>query len=273
MILGRNADGTWFDVMRPFRETRLGWVQKEFLLFTFDSTQLPITNFETGVTGPEPIFDSGVSVKVVIEAALRDAPSTSAERIGTVALNVTIPVIERSGDNLFLKVNYLGNVGWIAEFLTRTGDDITTLPVAPGFEALVLDVEVIPPEVQLGQIERLRAYLSDKEEVAQATATFWTALNDGFVRPCAPHAPGDYVDYAISQRNIVELPELRFIGRSVRIITRDLNTSLQTLNRCGIYTQQEIASAYAQAVNASNLMRFVNRRLDIAERAIIRANE
>ncbi|MFW5691710.1 MAG: SH3 domain-containing protein [Chloroflexota bacterium] len=268
-VIGRNADGRFFQVRRPLRENTLGWLGAEFLEYTFSAGALPITDLTTGVTGETLVFDSGVSVLIITEAALRATPDVDGERVGVVALRSTIPAIERSSDGLWLRVNYLGQTGWLAEFLTRTQDDVSVLPIAEQFNVPVIPVEVIPPEVQLGQVERLRAYLLPKQAVAEAAAAFWSRVQQGEVLPCEPPAAGDYPAYSISQRDTVELPELRLLERRVSIITADLNATLQTLARCGIYSPAQIATAYAQAVNASNLITFALREMDRVESIIV----
>jgi uncharacterized protein YgiM (DUF1202 family) len=147
-VVGRNADGTWLSVHRLYEDRAVGWIQREYLAYTFEVAQLPITDTETGVTGDEPIINTDASVLIIIEANLRDVPSVNSDVIGTVALNATVPVLERSPDNLFLRVNYLGTVGWIAELTARTTDDLTQVPVAQGLTVATIPIEIIPPEVQ-----------------------------------------------------------------------------------------------------------------------------
>jgi hypothetical protein len=267
LAIGRNADGAWFQVRRPYRQSAVGWISRTLVAYSFDIAELPMTDLTTGVTGSEPVYDSGFSVFVLTEASLRAKPDADAERLGIVPIMATIPAIDRTPDNLWLYVNYLGNAGWVAEFLVRPSGDIAELPINQEFAPVAPDVialEIIPPEVQLAHVNRVRAFVTPLRDQSLELSNFWSILTTGETTPCNP-PNGDHPHYAYSQRDFVELPELR---RQLHTMTRavdDLNASIDAMQRCGIYTPSEISSAYAQAINSTILFNVLLSNMDNVE--------
>jgi len=269
--IGRNADGTWFQVKRPNRDTILGWLPRNLVGFTFEVGLLPITDFTTGVIGPTPVYDSGVSVLVLSELNLRADPFLDGEVLAVVPVFATVPAIERSPDNVWLYINYLGYAGWVAEFLTRPTTDIDSLPISPiffgaGFE--IVPLPIIPPEVQLAQVSRMRDYITPQWELAASIANFWQVVLSGEVAPCVP-PEGEIGGYRVTTQDLFELPELgRYVSRLQRAVN-DLNRSIATMQRCGVYSAEEINTAYAQAVNAGIIFEALLDQLDYLETFVI----
>src|SRR5690606_35220867 len=52
-VVGRSADGRWLQVHRPPTPARTAWIRRDLLTFSGDVTLLLLTDFVTGVTGPE----------------------------------------------------------------------------------------------------------------------------------------------------------------------------------------------------------------------------
>ncbi len=171
--VGRNADGTWFEVRRPNRDFSARWVFSELVQYSFSVEDLPLTDLTTGVIGPDPVFDTGRSVFILLEASLRRQPGSDAERLAIIPVGRTLPVLGRTRDNQRLQVNYLGTMGWVAEFLTRTSYPLTALEITDEGSAPLLSVEVIPPETQLAQVDRLQAYLDVVYAEADTVTNFW----------------------------------------------------------------------------------------------------
>jgi hypothetical protein len=149
-------------------------------------------------------------------------------------------------------------VGWIAEYLTSTSADLEKVPVSPEFvvdpNALAGDasLEIIPLAVQFAQIDRLLAYLEPMQAEATRIANFWQGLLDGLTIECEA-ATGNYADFVISPRDLVELPELRRQERRLTLAVDRLNEAAKAMSKCGIYVQNEISAAYADAINARGL--------------------
>lgn len=271
VAVGRNVDGGWFEVRRPGRDVSAGWISREWVAFGFDIAELPITDLTTGVTGPEPVFDSGFAVSILTEAALRDRPSINGERIGVIPVLLTIPAYERSPDNLWVQVNYLGTVGWLAEFLIRSSAPIAELPISEAFALASVPVEIIPVEAQLAQLNRLREYIIPKRDLIDSVANFWAVLQTGEVVPCNPPA-GGYGYYPVTSRDVVELPELRRYTRRLNLAIDDMNAALATMQRCGVYTEGELSTAYAKAINARLIFNATLDSLDVLETDVILRN-
>ena len=81
---------------------------------------------------------------------------------------------------------------------------------------------------------------------------FWDKLLQGETRRCEPPA-GNYAMIEITQRDIYELPELRRASRLLPRALDDLNALIATMQRCGIYTPEELSRAYAQGINARGI--------------------
>jgi hypothetical protein len=271
--IGRNADGSWLQVRRPGRDISLGWIAKRLVVFTFDITRLPITDLTTGVTGTEPLFDSGVSVFILTEANLRSEPLIDSPVIGIIPIAVTIPAIERNFDERWVKVNYLGTVGWVNSFNISTTNDLTSLPideryspVNPDYPAIV--IPVIPPEVQLEQVYRMLDYLDPISVTVGEVLAFWSDLQEGLTIVCNP-PQAYFTPIEITTQDLYELPELRTAARRLQRGLDDLNASIAAMQRCGVYTPREISEHYAQAINASIVISSVRGRVRDAERLLL----
>lgn len=260
VAVGRNLDGLWFQVRRPGTIDSIGWISRENVSFTFNVGLLPITDTETGLIGPTAVTDTGVSVFILTEASLRNSPDRDSERVTVVPILVTIPAIARTPDNQWFQVNYLGNVGWIAEFLVSTTGEVSLLP-GVGSSDIPLFLEIIPPEVQLAQVERLRAWILANREQTTGIAEYWSLMSTGEIVPCNPPAGGlEY--YPVSARDIVELPELRRYTNRLNNAIDDLNETIAAMQACGIYTADEVDTAYANAINARGLFNAILNNLD-----------
>jgi len=249
VAVGRNIDGTWFQVRKPFQDAAIGWINRTLVGYMFSVGDLPLTDLTTGLVGEEPVFNTGVSVFILTEVALRAEPDLDGDRVGIVPIQVTIPVVERTPDSRWLRVNYLGTTGWIAEFLTSTEDTLADVPVLPSAQADLIALEIIPIDVQISQAVRFQQYLLPIRETADEVATFWGTLAIGEIIPCNPPA-GGFTTYNFNQRDLVELPELRRHVRRIPRAINDLNESIEAMQRCGVYLPSEISNAYAKAINA-----------------------
>jgi len=248
--VGRNADGLWLQVARPGQDQPIGWLRRDLALFSFDLTRLPLTDSITGVTGPTPIVDTGYAVQILSEVNLRPNINFDGDQVlATVPFGLVLPALERDLSSAWVKVNYLGTVGWVAEFLVRPSVPLKELPVTEerfGDSSVVL--EVIPPEVQRAQALRFIAYAEAQALIADQVATFWAQLQEGLTVVCQP--PATVPTFRQTARDLVELPELRRVTRRLPQVISDLNASIDLMRRCGRYSFQEITRASAQAINA-----------------------
>lgn len=264
IAVGRNMDGEWLEVSRPGLQRKLGWISRKVTAFTFSVSQLPITDFTTGLLGTEPVVDSGFAILMINEGNLRSAPSRYANKIVVIPLNLTLPILERTPDNQWLKINYRGYVGWVAEYTTRSTVDLNTIPISPEYAGnpAYAPFEVIPPEVQIAQIDRLVAYLTPINQTTIQVIDYWRLMERGETMECVPPA-GNYADYPINARDLTELPELRRQVRLLKDSIANINASIKIMQRCGVYTPPEIQSAYAKAISAQAFFDLMLKRMDI----------
>lgn len=247
--VGRNADGTWFEVRRPGRAYKLGWVSDDFVNKNFSIELLPLTDSVTGVVGTA-IVDSGYGVFVQQESVLRSSPSLTGTRVGVVPYGVTLPAIERNQDASWIFVNYVGMTGWISGFNVRR-DNMNTMDIPEGANLPALEtliVEIIPPEVQLAQVEALRTYLNEQLVIARSLESFWWNVFQGEIMPCDP--PSEITDYIYDANDQRELPELGRIVPRLGVGVESLNSSIATLQNCGALVTDDVLSARNAAINA-----------------------
>jgi hypothetical protein len=130
VAVGRNNDRRWLEVRRPGRQNKLGWIARPLISGTFEVARLPMTDLTTGVVGPEPVVDTGIAVLTIDEIFLLSAPDRAAPQLAVIEVFLTLPVVERTPDRLWLKVNYRGTIGWIPEFRTGTSAHLDLVPPA-----------------------------------------------------------------------------------------------------------------------------------------------
>ncbi len=251
--IGRNADGTWFEVRRRGHTNNLGWISIKMVSNNFNIEFLPLADAITGVTGSDKIADTSFGAYVNIESVLRGGPFGDSPRIGIVPFGVVIPVFARNWDATRLHVNYLGKTGWVSASNVRPSYDFMTIPVAPGLPPpQKLVVEVIPPEIQLAQLNRFRDYMTPLHQLAIDLESFWYGVIDGSIVPCNP--PDSIASYIYSSNDIRELPELRRIAPRIDEGVQLLNNSIKILQHCGTITLDEALAARNAATNSKIIL-------------------
>jgi hypothetical protein len=250
-VVGRNLDGTWYEVRRPGRADNLGWMLAMFLDIDDGAPELlPLTDRVTGLVGPLTAVGDGAAAYAIDNLVLRDSPVVSEGRqIGRIPAGAVVPVLYRNWTRTWLLVNYLGTQGWVALFNTRPSPGALRVPVAPGLarEAEV-SFEQIPPEEQRAQVARLRAYLNAAIEVSRGLEHVWGQVYLREVMPCqAPPFVRAYPYTAADSRAFPELgrylPRLEAIGGLV-------NAAIEPLTRCGVFDRPVVLRARDSATNA-----------------------
>lgn len=252
-VVSRNLDGSWFEVRRPGRLTNLGWVFNELLDWDFKPEELPLGDLSTGVTGPTPLLEAPAYGAYLLEGlALRQSPTRFSPVITNIPPLVTIPVLERNQNGTWLHVNYLGYDGWVIGYATRT-PNVLSIPQAPGLPPLeTITVIVIPVEIQQEQIDRLRAFIIEKRDLAVVLEAFWWDVFRGAVKPCEP--PAAVVAYQYGDQDVQELPELgRLVPRVIDGI-HYMNDSIDVLSRCGVLSPDVVGNARDDAINAKGIL-------------------
>ncbi len=266
-IIGRNMDGLWFEVRRPNRVNNLGWIFNEMLDWDFDPTLLPLTDFTTGLIGTETLAsDPGWAITMLDNGNLRRIPIVDrSPTLGVVPIFATVPVIYRNQDGTWFYVNYLGIEGWVSDYSVRQVANPLAIPIAPGLPPLpTINIEIIPREVQLEQLNRLRDYTTIRRDFADMLANFWFYVYQGQVMPCEP--PPFVVDYLYNARDVQELPELqRYVPRLVDA-NFYLNSSIELLTVCGAFDPEVVGRARNNAINARGIYQATLGALDNLER-------
>ncbi len=272
-VIGRNLDGTYFEVARPYRpDESIGWVSVEVVEYEFLPELLPLTDIETGVTGNEPLTSPPEFAVFVNEGvALRTLPNVQrGDRILNIPPSVVVPVLGRFGEGEWLLVNYLGNEGWIVGFAARQREDILTVKeltgVLPADVAPQAQTTIISPEVQMEQLEAVREYAEARTDLARQVEAFWWAVQQGEVIPCDP--PAAIQEYRYGPREVQVLPELdRYLPRMNEGVGL-LNQSIDTLDNCGVIDPRAVQSARNAAINAKVILENTLVQLDNLEEII-----
>jgi hypothetical protein len=269
-VVGRNLDGLWFEVRRPGRLTNLGWIFNEMVEWDFDPETLPLTDMTTGIVGPTPLTaDPGFAVHVREGVAMRTQPYFMGERITNLPPGVTVPLLERDPSGEWLRVNYLGYEGWIIGFTTRTPSYLMDVPVAAGLPQLeTIAVEIIPPEIQLAQVQRMREFVTPLRDLADYMANFWFAVGIGEIMPC--DAPAFVLEYLYTPVDVRQLPELQRFAPRMNQGVQHLNTAITPLTQCGIIDPEGARDARNEAINARTIFNATLGALENLEENVIR---
>jgi hypothetical protein len=224
----------------------------------------------TGVQGPTPLaVDPGYGVYILSDVTLRDQPSIRGRRVSVVPNDNTVPLLERNQDGSWLHVNYLGYDGWVSGFNTRALPNILDVPEAPGLAPLeTIPVVIIPKEVQLAQVQRLRDYINTSRTLAAHLESFWWTVYQGQVMPCSP--PAFVTNYPYTDEDVRQLPELkRYIPRLGEAVDY-LTAAIEPLYQCGVFDIDAVLDARNSAINAKVIFDATTGRLDDLEENVIR---
>jgi hypothetical protein len=136
--------------------------------------------------------------------------------------------------------------------------DMPLAPNLPTSDTVVLPI--IPPEVQLEQLERLREYVTASRDLADYLAGFWWDVFNGEVMPC--EAPPYVQAYPYTEQDVRELPELgRYVPRLDEGIAA-LNAAIDPLTICGAFNGEIVREARNNAINARLIF---NSNLDVLD--------
>lgn len=264
-VAGRSADGFWLWVNRPFQPDGQAWIRRELLSAGVDLTLVPLgDNAVVTLLGDIPPTDTGYAANFIAEANLHRDPSRNAPNVALVPITSVLPIVARTPDGFWLKVNYLGIEGWVSEFLMLSGKDLSGVPLDPAYEndpRFAVTMPLIPREVQLAQVDRLLAWLNTQVVVAADVAFYWSEMFNGKTMECLPAAPVPPL-YPITAQDIVELPELNQEIGNINSAVEDINESIAAMSKCGIYTADQLRPPLRAAINARFVFRSVIQRME-----------
>ncbi|GAB5491947.1 MAG: hypothetical protein Phog2KO_21620 [Phototrophicaceae bacterium] len=271
-IIGRNIDGLWFEVRRANRQFSLGWINAELIDIDFRPETLAMTDFTTGLIGETLITEDHLATYVTAEANLRIEPLLSADIVAVVPLGAILPATGRDELGTWIYVNYRGTEGWLNGSVFRRPANILDLPDVTFVEEDVaqLSALVIPPEIQLGQLESFRAFVTASQDTASQLVPFWANVLLGEVMPCEP--PEFVQTYLITASDVQQLPELnRHVPRYNEGVIL-LNESIDPLYTCGVLNVQTVTEARNDAINANIIMGATLQQLTLLEDLIRTSN-
>lgn len=271
-VVGRNIDGLWFEVRRPNRMFNLGWINAELIDYDFAPELLLMTDSVTGLVGDSPIPVNNIPVVLTAEANLRAGPVGTADIVAVIPLGAIVPASGRNLDGTWLFVNYRGTEGWINSSVFRRPPNILDLPdVTVNNENVpVLAAEIIPPEIQLAQLERFRVFAQASQTVSAELVPFWEQVSLGEVMPCEP--PPFVQEYLITRGDVRELPELhRYVPRFNEGVQL-LNEAIEPLYICGVLMPDVVVEARNDAINANIIFGATLDALDTLEELIREQN-
>lgn len=271
-VISRNLDGTWFEVQRPGRLNKLGWVYSGTLEWDFAPEYLPLGDIQTRITGPSPLNHVPDFAAYFIEApVMRQQPLHNARPVQPpvrVPPDVTLPVLARNQDGSWLFVNYLGHQGWVIAFTTRSLPNVTAIPQAANLPPLQnLPTEIIPVELQQAQIDRLRGFILERMGYAQGLEAFWWQVFRGEIMPC--EVPPEFANYPYTAEDVRHLPELQRHAPRVGDAIAYLSTAREPLLSCGVISPRVIIQARNASINARVIFDATLEALDRLERNVV----
>jgi hypothetical protein len=250
-VIGRNLDGTWFEVRRPGRMNNLGWIFAKMVDYDFLPELLPMTDFTTGQTGPTTLSaDPGFAAFIIDNVSMRSRPAVrTGERVGVIPHDSVVPILARNQDASWLYVDYLGYEGWISGYNARSSGNTFRVQEAPDLDPLeVIAVTIIPPEVQLEQLNQLRDYVTASRDLALGLQGFWAQVYQGQIMPC--DQPGFVQAYAYTAQDVQQLPELKRYVPRLETAIEALNGAIEPLTICGLFDPNVVLRAKNDAINA-----------------------
>jgi hypothetical protein len=265
IVAGRNADGFWLWVNRPYQPNGQAWIRRDLLTAGYDLTLIPLgKGASVNLLGDILPIETGFAATFIAEANLRAEPSTNAPAVALVPITAVLPIVSRTPDGFWIKVNYRGIEGWVSEFLTQTGRNLTDVPLDPEYETdprYAVTMPIIPREIQIAQVDRLLAWLNEQIVVAENVAFYWSEMFNGKTMECAPPAPIPDL-YAITTQDLIELPELNQEIRLIAQAVTGLNASITAMGKCGIYTADQLRPPLRASINARFIFRSVIQRME-----------
>jgi hypothetical protein len=251
LVVGRNLDGTWFEVRRPGRLSNIGWVDASLLHGEFHAEDLPMTDTVTGMVGDTPVNrDPGFAGFILRETEMRQLPFNGRRMDRIIPVDVTVPVRGRNQNGSWLLVNYLGTEGWVSAFDVREIPGVMEIPEIPGLPPISVEEEtfVIPPQVQLNEIVEFKRYILSHYDFTYELEAFWAQVFRGDVMPCEP--PPFVQDYLYSRQDARAFPELEFLvprlGEGIGLI----NESIDAMYTCGAVNPRVVIQARNDSINA-----------------------
>lgn len=122
--IGRSEGNNWIQIES---EETTGWVAAWLLIFSDDTSQLPVTSD----VEPPPASDKGpFDLVTPYNMNLRGSPGLSSPVLEVIPFNTAVQAVARSADSSWIKIKSGPREGWIAAWLVVMRGDINELPVS-----------------------------------------------------------------------------------------------------------------------------------------------
>ncbi|MCS6825079.1 MAG: SH3 domain-containing protein [Caldilinea sp.] len=132
--VGRSPDTQWVQVVLP--DNQRAWVFRGVVIVSSNIDDAPIVGADGQPVEPTPSpgtpAEPTLTVKSLLGANIRSAPSNESEPIETVSMGATFPAVGRTEDGSWIQVRLAdGTTGWVLASTSELNVDVTTLPVVP----------------------------------------------------------------------------------------------------------------------------------------------
>ncbi len=122
-VVGRNASNNWLQVQ--YGEA-LGWVAKWVVVATDSTVGVPVRSDIVEVAPlPPNATITGSSIYTVV---MRAGPDLNFGPLAEIPARTQVPLLARTPDSAWLKVNYQGTEGWVAAWVMLASVDYNSLP-------------------------------------------------------------------------------------------------------------------------------------------------
>ncbi|MGF1505273.1 MAG: SH3 domain-containing protein, partial [Anaerolineae bacterium] len=134
-VLGRNAQNSWVYVEY---NNQPGWMAAFLVNIIGDLNAVPVVPPEGPGGNPTPPPDApdpepqGVTARANANIVIRSGPSVDNDRVGSLPFGSVVPVVGRNSNGQWILIEYQGQQGWIAAWLTTINGSLNDVPIVPG---------------------------------------------------------------------------------------------------------------------------------------------
>lgn len=128
-VIGKDASGSWFQIIYAESEAGKGWVRAEFVQVSDASVEIPVLGSAAG-------SGSGLSGLVIQKVNVRSGPGINFESLGVLNPNDVIFITGKDPDGEWLQIEYASSAdgkGWAAVKYLQV-ENLDSIPVIGGGE-------------------------------------------------------------------------------------------------------------------------------------------
>jgi uncharacterized protein YgiM (DUF1202 family) len=127
-VIGKSSNSGWIQI--EYNGTK-GWIAGWLCTIQGSLDSVPVTGRTPAAlkVNYRPAQATGVTAVANVNITIRDYPSLSANKVGTLPVGVKVDVIGRTADTNWFFVSHNGVDGWIARWLTHYQGYLADVPV------------------------------------------------------------------------------------------------------------------------------------------------